>query len=71
GERSSSETQKTRFANELLYADGARFSVEERIIGRKVDILVSINIIEVACCEWKPPGVSTTVAHEQEIKNMR
>ncbi|CAO3698080.1 unnamed protein product [Rhizopus stolonifer] len=71
GERGSVETKKSRIANELVYANGAQFSISSHILGRKIDILVSIDGNEIACCEWKPPGVSISVAHEQEIKNMR
>lgn len=71
GERCSSETKKSRLENELLFADGDQSSLGNHILGRKIDILVSIDGAEMACCEWKPRGVSIAVAHEQELKNMR
>lgn len=64
-------TKESRIENNLLYADGARSSISCNIMGRKIDILVSQGATELACCEWKAPGVSVSVAHEQEIKNMR
>lgn len=71
GERCSAETKKSRPENELLFADGDQSSLGNHILGRKIDILVSIDGAEMACCEWKQRGVSITMAHKQESEKMR
>ena len=71
GEHASVETKRVRANNERLYGDGGSFSAVRNVSGRKVDLLVAVDDAEVASCEWKAPCAVTTLAHEQETKNMR
>lgn len=56
--------------NEFQFGEKSSSSTSN-IIGRKIDILMTIGDFELASCEWKAPEVSKDIAHEQETKNMR
>ncbi|KAI7853441.1 hypothetical protein BDC45DRAFT_442175, partial [Circinella umbellata] len=66
GEQASTETKKSRLHNKRLYGSDGSFAAVHNIIGRKIDALVTIEKIEISCCEWKAPNVTTTVIHEQQ-----
>ncbi|KAI9484680.1 hypothetical protein BDB00DRAFT_878524 [Zychaea mexicana] len=70
-ELASAKTKKVKLHNERLYGPGGSFTTTHNVIGRKIDAIVTTGDTEIACCVWKAPGITTSVAYEQQTKNMR
>ncbi|KAI9494439.1 hypothetical protein BDB00DRAFT_787059 [Zychaea mexicana] len=70
-ELASAKTKKVKLHNEWLYGPGGSFTTTYNVIGQKIDAIVTTGDTEIACCVWKAPGITTSVAHEQQTKNMR
>ncbi|CDH54684.1 predicted protein [Lichtheimia corymbifera JMRC:FSU:9682] len=68
GEKSSTATKTIRSDNESAY--GSKESAE-RVIGRKVDVLVEHDQFELSASEWKTFGSGRGLLDKQHNKNVR
>ena len=70
GEQSCHESRSVREENEKHYGNSI-ISTVHNIMGRRVDMLISLQNQNISSCEWKASNATPTMAKKQESKNVR